>query len=101
MMDWQEKMADANERANDMLNDRVDELMMGDYNPFHPKNIIEAISEDCLFRNDDQFLMAELMETREMTQLGRFVYGRIIDYWERMALECAKEERAKGWGYGE
>lgn len=98
-LDWQESLADSNESSNDALNDLAEEIISEpEFNPFHPRNIIIAIYEDCLFRNDDQFRIAELMEKREIHNLGRLVYGRIIDYWERRAKEEAENRLANSWG---
>ena len=84
-----------NEQADrdDWLQDRVDELMIGEYSPFTPKNIVEAIYEDCLYSKDgDLEQFADLMAKREVTALGRMVFGRIIDYWERQAENQAIED---------
>lgn len=100
-LDHLEKLADEHESGYDITDDLVCDLLNNECNPFTEKNIITAIYEDCLFREADQFRFAELMEKREMTELGRFVYGRIVDYWERQAEELAEEQRAKSWGYEE
>ena len=99
-LDYLEKLADEHQSQFDS-DDLIDDLMNNECNPFNEKNIITAIYEDCLFQNADQFRFAELMEKREMTLLGRFVYGRIVEYWERQAEELAEEQRAKSWGYEE
>jgi hypothetical protein len=81
----------------DFLQGRVDELMMGVYNPYTAKNIVEAIMEECLFSKEgDIEQLADLMERREVTMLGRMVFGRIVDYWERQAENQAIEDWAKG-----
>jgi hypothetical protein len=78
---------------DDWLQDRVNELMMGEYDPYKPKNIVEAIYEDCLYTKEgDLEQFADLMAKREVTALGRMVFGRIIDYWERRAEEHAIED---------
>lgn len=98
-LNWQESLADSHESASDALHDLAEEIISEpEFNPFNPRNIIIAIYEDCLFRNDDQFRIAELMEKREIHNLGRFVYGRIIDYWERRAKEEAENRLANSWG---
>ena len=98
-LDWQESLADSNARGGDEVNDLAEEIISEpEFNPFHPRNIIVAIYEDCLFQNDDQFRIAELMEKREIHNLGRFVYGRIIEYWEKRAMEEAENRLANSWG---
>jgi hypothetical protein len=84
-------------RQEEFLEERVNELMMGVYNPYTAKNIVEAISEECLFSKEgDIEQLADLMERREVTMLGRMVFGRIVDYWERQAEEHAIEDWDKG-----
>ena len=84
-------------KQDDWLADRVNDLMMNEYSPFTHKNIVEAIYDECLYRNDEELdHFQELIEKREVTQLGRFVFGRIVDYWERKAESQALEDWAKG-----
>lgn len=81
----------------DWLEDRVNELMKGECDPFKEQNIVTAIYEDCLISKDgDLEQFADLMAKREVTALGRMVFGRIIDYWERQAENQAIEDWAKG-----
>lgn len=102
-LDWQESLADSNARGSDEVNDLAEEIISEpEFNPFHPRNIIVAIYEDCLFQSDGttqgEFRIAELMEKREIHNLGRFVYGRIIEYWEKRAMEEAENRLANSWG---
>ena len=99
-MDWQEKLADAHERDLDRLNDLADEILMEDgFNPFKPDNIYSAIADDCLFKNKEELeYLSDLMEKREITQLGRFVFGRVVDYWEKQALKEAESRLSNSWG---
>ena len=55
------------------------------------KNIVEAIYNECLYRNDEELdRFQELLEKREMRNLGLYVFGRILDYWEKQAEEVAR-----------
>lgn len=81
----------------DWLEDRINDLMMDEYNPFKSENIMDAIANECLYHKDgDLEQFADLMAKREVTALGRMVFGRIIDYWERRAEEHAIEDWGKG-----
>jgi hypothetical protein len=94
---WLETPYEDQAQYDDWIGERVNELMMGVYNPYTAKNIVEAISEECLFSKEgDIEQLADLMERREVTMLGRMVFGRIIDYWERQAEEHAIEDWGKG-----
>ena len=94
---WLESPFQEQCRQEEFLEDRVNELMMGEYNPFTPKNIVEAIYEDCLYSKEgDLEQFADLMAKREVTALGRMVFGRIIDYWERQAENQAIEDWNNG-----
>ena len=79
------------------IDERVEDLMRDECNPFKPENIMDAIADECLYHKDgdiEQF--AELMAKREVTALGRMVFGRIIDYWERRAESQAIEDWERG-----
>jgi hypothetical protein len=90
---WLESPFQEQCRQEDFLEERINELMMGEYDPYKPKNIVEAIYEDCLYSKEgDLEQFADLMAKREVTALGRMVFGRIIDYWERKAEEHAIED---------
>ena len=94
---WLESPFQEQCRQEEFLEERVNELMMNEYNPYTTKNIIEAIMEECLFSKEgDAEQLADLMERREVTMLGRMVFGRIVDYWERQAENQAIEDWAKG-----
>ena len=94
---WLESPYEEQAQYEDFLTERINELMMGEYDPYKPENIVEAIYEDCLFTKDgDLEQFADLMAKREVTALGRMVFGRIIDYWERQAENQAVEDWGKG-----
>lgn len=100
-LDTFEAQADAFEREHDASSDLVVDLLNNECDPCKAKNIMDAIAEECLFQNGGIERMVELMEERDTHQLGRFVYDRIISYWETQAENQAEEQRAKSWGYEE
>jgi len=100
-LDIQEIFADEHERAYDVADSRIVELLNNEYSPYNLNNIMCAISDsEVLYQDGGIERMAELMEKRELHHLGRFVFDRIISYWEKQAEECAAEENSK-FGYEE
>ena len=98
-MDWKEKLADAQQSKSDSIDDEFVDLLNNECNPFDPNNIMDAISDgEVLYQNGGIERMVELMEERDLLQLGRMVYDRIISYWERQAEEQAIERYNSSWG---
>jgi hypothetical protein len=91
-MDWQARLADALQQSNDFIDDAACELLNNECNPFNANNIMEAISnQEVLYQNGGIERIVELMEERDLLQLGRMVYDRVITYWEKQAEELAVE----------
>ena len=98
-MDWQEKLADRYERSYDIADDEVCDLLNNECNPYDPMNIVEAIvNAEVLFQHGGLERMVELMESRELHQLGRMVYDRIVSYWESQAEEIAVDRHNSSIG---
>lgn len=98
-MDWQERLADALQKSNDFIDDEACDLLKNECNPFNPDNIMEAISnQEVLYQNGGIERMVELMEERDLLQLGRMVYDRVITYWEKQADELAIDRYNKSVG---
>jgi hypothetical protein len=94
---WLESGAHDNEDEDVFVEDRVAELMRGEYNPFTPANILTAISEECLFKDSDLESMSDYMEQRKITELGLLVKCRIVEYWENQANNHAHEDWQNGY----
>lgn len=99
-LDWQESLADSHETSLDNYSDLIDEILSEkEFSPFNPQNIMDAIADECLYnKSEDLDRLTELLETRDVTNLGRFVFGRIVDYWEKKAEEEAGNRLANSWG---
>ena len=98
-MNYLEKLADSHQRISDDIDDEVSELLKGECNPLTPNNIMDAISNgEALYQNGGIERMVELMEERDLLQLGRMVYDRVISYWEKQAEEIAVDRYNSSWG---
>lgn len=98
-MDWLEKLADRYENSYDINDEVVCELMNGECDPYKPNNIVEAIcNQEVLFQKGGLEQMVDLMERRELHQLGRMVYDRLVSYWEAQAEEIAVERHNSSIG---
>lgn len=92
---WLEAPYDEAERENESHQERAAELLNGSYSPFLPDNIQEAISNECLYQNDDLQTIADYMEQRKFAELGLLVKVRIEEYWEKMADSHAYDDWEK------
>lgn len=101
-LDHLEKLADAHEREIDIHDEVVCELLNNEYNPFDEDNIYQAVMNDeVLFNGDGLQRIAEMMEKRDLHHLGRFIYGRIIEHYEHLAIKEAGERYNGSWTGGE
>lgn len=80
---------------------KVDDLMAGEYSPFNPDNVTEALSELCLA---DQILLSSYikmchdkpMNLDTHTHLADFMVDRVNDYWHEAATSKARDLYFKG-----
>ncbi len=82
---WLESPYDDAERESAEYEFRAAELLNGEYSPYLPNNILEAIGNDCLFKNDDLETISDYMQQRKFVELGLLIKTRIEEYWENMA----------------
>ena len=93
---WLEQPYQDSYTKEEAINQLADEICNEpEFNAYSTENIIEAIMEEALFQGDDKLRLTELIENRDMRNLGLFVFGRIFAYWERKALDEAERRYGK------
>jgi hypothetical protein len=83
---------DANELAQCVIDDRINELMN---TTFKPSDLITEVIGD--FSVTDQSKMADFMNENNMLGLGNFMYLKAYDY----AYECADKQATLEYNNGD
>lgn len=95
-MDWQEALADEHMQDEDKFNEIFDNYMANECDPRDTDNIFSAISDECLGDDETLKLIAECIDNRNETLLGKLVAERIVSYWEAKARDLAEQAMASG-----
>lgn len=78
------------EAEDEVVDERVVELLNTSHNPCDFFNLTYAIGEDALAKHISQ--IEEAMQKRDFLTLGRILWNDVTDYWERQANTQASNE---------
>jgi hypothetical protein len=80
---------DRDDQRQQAIEDRADELLAGDYSPFLPENVGEAMGE---MSKENLSQLAMILPYGAHSLAGAYLRELIIEYWEKMAREKAESE---------
>jgi hypothetical protein len=81
---WLESPYDEAEKEQAEFEEKVAELLNGDYSPDLPENIKEAIVDDALFGNHWDALV-DAIQRNEKAVVGLIITTCLYEYWETRA----------------
>ena len=84
---------DRDDQRAQAIEDRAIELLDGDYNPFRPDNVWEAIGE---FSKDELAGVALGLMANSYEAVGRNLKELVVTYWNKVAKERAEFEVDNG-----
>jgi DNA integrity scanning protein DisA with diadenylate cyclase activity len=94
-----EKQVDADERFNEAVEAEANKLLDGDYSPFLPENIAEALCQnpEFLVKLSEQIKQ----DTYDFNEIGRLVQMQVVDYWnhsaDQEAIRIVEERQNRGF----
>jgi len=81
---WLESPYDEAEKEQAEFEEKVAELLNGDYSPDLPENIKEAIADDALFGSHWDALV-DAIQKNEKAVVGLIITTCLYEYWEARA----------------
>jgi hypothetical protein len=81
---WLESPYDEAEKEQTEFEEKVAELLNGDYSPDLPENIKEAIADDALFGSHWDALV-DAIQKNEKAVVGLIITTCLYEYWEARA----------------
>jgi len=85
---WLESPYDETEKEQAEFEEKVAELLNGDYSPDLPENIKEAISDDALYGSHWDALV-DAIQKNEKAVVGLIITTCLYEYWEvRAERDC-------------
>ncbi len=92
---WLQSGAHENEDWQDKTDERVKELLKGEYAPYTETNIQEALNNDCLQHSIQTIITA--IENDDLQTVGLLFKTSIYTYWEIMAENHASDDYNQGF----
>ncbi len=91
---WLQAPYVAAEDDQEKIDQRISNLLKGEYDPDKFENFQEAIYEEALYRHKDS--IEEALRNNDKATLGLLIQSAVFTYWENKAEETAKQEEAAG-----
>ena len=91
---WLQAPYVAAEDDQEKVDQRICNLLNGEYDPDNFQNFLEAISEDALYIHKDS--IEEALKNNDKATLGLLIQSAVFTYWEKKATETAEQEEAAG-----
>lgn len=80
---------DKEDRRASEINEAADELLAGEYSPFLPANVNEAIGE----MSQDQIAeLAMMLQAKSFAVAGSYLREMVIEYWVKLAADKAETD---------